>query len=68
MLRTGKAQLIISAELGHAQGRVTAVYFGLAVTCCGDYSWMFIADVVLALLAVIVSLPVRKARWVAATA
>ena len=30
---------------------MTAVYFGRAVTRFGDYSWMFIADAVLALLA-----------------
>lgn len=31
----------------------------------GDYSWMFIADAVLALMAAVLSLPVREVREVA---
>lgn len=36
-----------------------------AVAHFGDYSWMFIADAVLALMAAVLSLPVREVREVA---
>ncbi len=57
------------AMLSHQIGAFFGAWLGgYAVTRFGDYSWMFIADAVLALLAAIVSLPVREARLVAATA
>ena len=57
------------AMLAHQVGAFFGAWLGgYAVTRFGDYSWMFIADAVLALLAAVVSLPVREARLVAATA
>lgn len=56
------------AMLSHQIGAFFGAWLGgYAVTRFGDYSWMFIADALLALLAAIVSLPVREARLVAAT-
>ena len=57
------------AMLAHQVGAFFGAWLGgYAVTRFGDYSWMFIADAVLALLAAVVSLPVREARLVAVTA
>ena len=57
------------AMLAHQIGAFFGAWLGgYAVTRFGDYSWMFIADAVLALLAAVVSLPVREARLMAATA
>lgn len=41
---------------------------GLTISRFGDYSWMWIADMVLALIAALSCLPVREARLVPATA
>lgn len=41
---------------------------GLALVHSGSYSWMWIADMVLALLAAVVNLPIREARLQAALA
>ncbi len=57
------------AMLAHQVGAFFGAWLGgYAVTRFGDYSWMFIADALLALLAAVVSLPVREARLVAVTA
>ena len=57
------------AMLAHQVGAFFGAWLGgYAVTRFGDYSWMFIADALLALLAAAVSLPVREARLVAVTA
>ena len=57
------------AMLSHQIGAFFGAWLGgYAVTRFGDYSWMFIADAVLALLAAIVCLPVREARLLTAAA
>ncbi|MBP7535896.1 MAG: MFS transporter, partial [Ottowia sp.] len=35
---------------------------GLAITSFGDYTWMWWADIALALLAAVLNLPIREAR------
>lgn len=57
------------AMLSHQVGAFFGAWLGgYAVAHFGDYSWMFIADALLALLAAVVSLPVREARLVPAVA
>lgn len=56
------------AMLAHQVGAFCGAWLGgYTVTRFGDYSWMFIADALLALLAALGSVPVREARLVAAT-
>ncbi len=51
------------AMLFHQFGAFLGAWLGgFAVARYGDYSWMFVADALLALMAAIVSLPVREAR------
>ena len=53
------------AMLAHQIGAFFGAWLGgHAVARFGDYSWMFLADALLALLAAVVSLPVREARVV----
>ena len=55
------------AMLSHQLGAFFGAWLGgLAVARYGDYNWMFIADALLALMAAVVSLPVREARVVRA--
>ena len=57
------------AMLAHQIGAFFGAWLGgHAVARFGDYSWMFLADALLALLAAVVSLPVREARVVRAVA
>jgi MFS family permease len=57
------------AMLSHQIGAFFGAWLGgYAVVRFGDYTWMFIADALLALLAAAVSLPVREARLVPAVA
>ena len=51
------------AMLAHQIGAFFGAWLGgYAVTRFGDYSWMFIADAALAVLAAAVTLPVRESR------
>jgi predicted MFS family arabinose efflux permease len=52
--------------LSHQVGAFFGAWLGgLAVTRFGDYSWMWIADITLALFAAFVNLPIREARLAA---
>ena len=49
--------------LSHQFGAFFGAWLGgLAVARFGDYGWMFFADALLALMAALVSLPVREAK------
>jgi len=50
---------LLSHQIG---GFLGAWLGGLAITRFGDYGWMWWADIVLALLAALVNLPIREAR------
>jgi len=53
------------AMLAHQVGAFFGAWLGgYAVARYGDYTWMFVADALLALLAAVVSLPVREAKRV----
>jgi predicted MFS family arabinose efflux permease len=56
---------LLSHQLG---GFFGAWLGGIAMTRFGDYSWMWIADIVLALCAALVNLPIREARLAPAPA
>ena len=57
------ATLFGFAMLSHQVGGFLGAWLGgHAVARYGDYSWMFIADALLALMAALVSLPVREAK------
>ena len=49
--------------LSHQVGGFFGAWLGgLAITRFGDYSWMWFADIVLALLAAAANLPIREAK------
>ena len=51
------------AMLSHQVGAFFGAWLGgYAVARFGDYNWMFVADALLALMAAVVSLPVREAK------
>lgn len=51
--------------LSHQTGGFFGAWLGgLAITELGNYTWMWIADIVLALLAAVANLPIREARIV----
>ena len=51
------------ALLSHQIGGFLGAYLvGLAITRFGDYTWMWWADIALALLAAVLNLPIREAR------
>ena len=50
---------LLSHQIG---GFLGAWLGGLAITRFGDYTWMWWADIVLALLAAVVNLPIREAK------
>jgi len=53
------------AMLAHQVGAFFGAWLGgYAVARYGDYNWMFVADALLALMAAVVSLPVREAKRV----
>ena len=52
---------LLSHQIG---GFLGAWLGGLAITRMGDYSWMWYADMVLALGAALVNLPIREAAIV----
>jgi predicted MFS family arabinose efflux permease len=57
------ATLVGIAMLSHQIGGFLGAWLGgLAMARYGDYSWMFLADALLALFAAVAALPVREAR------
>ena len=53
------------AFLSHQVGAFFGAWLGgFAVARYGDYTWMFVADALLALMAAVVSLPVKEAKRV----
>ncbi|WP_350494924.1 hypothetical protein [Neopusillimonas aromaticivorans] len=49
--------------LSHQTGGFLGAWLGgVAITEFGDFTWMWYADMVLALLAAIVNLPIKEAR------